>query len=417
MVKKRKIFSSILCIILALLMILSVLITVISSVSAQAVSQSDIDALKEEQSTINAQQEALQSEIAELEEQEASVLAQKLALDQQNELARQEIELISEQIDIYDNLVALKAAELEEALAVEQEQTERFRARMRAMEEQGTLGYLAILFQATSFSDLLSRLDTIGEVMAYDNELEEAYIASREEVETLKAEYEEIQAEQEATKVELLAKQADLENQIENAYTLLASLANDIDAREAAYADFVADEARIEAEITEMIAELERQEEEAQAAQAAGGVVTGGGNGTTGSTGTYYWPLPGYSPGSAYGWRMHPIWHEMRFHSGEDIGAPSGTPIYAADGGTVTMAGLNGGYGNCVMINHGNGRVTLYAHMSSFAVSVGQTVNQAEVIGYVGSTGVSTGPHLHFEVRINGSTTDPKQYTYINASF
>ena len=107
---------------------------------------------------------------------------------------------------------------------------------------------------------------------------------------------------------------------------------------------------------------------------------------------------------------MHPILGVMKFHAGEDIGAPSGTPILAADSGTVILAGVNGGYGNCVMISHGNGRVTLYGHMSSIAVSNGASVTQGDVIGYVGSTGLSTGPHLHFEVRVDGATTDPKSY-------
>ena len=144
-----------------------------------------------------------------------------------------------------------------------------------------------------------------------------------------------------------------------------------------------------------MIAELERQE-------AAKNIV---------STGYYIWPLPGYTPGSAYGWRIHPIWGDRRFHAGEDIAAPSGTPILAADSGLATVVPNNGnGYGNYIIINHGGGRTTLYAHMSAFAISNGQSVTQGQVIGYVGSTGNSTGPHLHFETRINGATTDPKSY-------
>ena len=128
-------------------------------------------------------------------------------------------------------------------------------------------------------------------------------------------------------------------------------------------------------------------------------------------TGSYIWPLPGYTPGSAYGWRIHPIWGDRRFHAGEDIAAPSGTPILAADSGLATVVPNNGnGYGNYIIINHGGGRTTLYAHMSAFAISNGQSVTQGQVIGYVGSTGNSTGPHLHFETRINGATTDPKSY-------
>ena len=145
-----------------------------------------------------------------------------------------------------------------------------------------------------------------------------------------------------------------------------------------------------------MIAELERQE-------AANNIT---------STGTYAWPLPGYVPGTrTYGMHMHPIWHEMRFHAGQDVGAPSGVSILAADSGVATVIpDRSDGYGNYIIINHGGGRSTLYAHMSAFAISNGQSVSQGQVIGYVGSTGVSSGPHLHFETRVNGAAVDPMQY-------
>ena len=131
----------------------------------------------------------------------------------------------------------------------------------------------------------------------------------------------------------------------------------------------------------------------------------------TASTGTYIWPLPGYTPGTrTYGYRMHPILGYMRFHSGQDIGAPSGTSIIAADSGTVSVATYDSSYGNYVTVYHSNGTYTLYAHMSSLAVSAGQTVSQGQVIGYVGTTGSSTGNHLHFEVRVNGNRVDPVNY-------
>ena len=190
---------------------------------------------------------------------------------------------------------------------------------------------------------------------------------------------------------------------------VINQLENDIEAAKAEYAKAAAAEAAAQASINAIIAQMQAEEEAARQ-EAAENNQQYTGTGST-ATGTYIWPLPGYSPGSAYGWRMHPIFNEMRFHAGEDIGAPSGTPILAADSGVATVIPDNGnGYGNYIMINHGGGRVTLYAHMSSFAVSGGASVSQGQVIGYVGSTGNSTGPHLHFEVRVNGATTDPKQY-------
>ena len=175
---------------------------------------------------------------------------------------------------------------------------------------------------------------------------------------------------------------------------MIAQLEEEINSNYDLYLEVLAQEEALESDIQSMIAEMERQE--------AANSIT--------STGTYIWPLPGYSPGSAYGWRMHPIYHEMRFHAGEDIGAPSGTPILAADSGTVAVATYSSSYGNYVTIYHSNGDYTLYAHMSSLAVSAGQSVTQGDVIGYVGSTGWANGPHLHFEIRVNGSTVDPLSY-------
>ena len=393
---RQKLISSLLAVSLILVGTIPVITT-----HTQAVSQADIDALKEQMEVISSEKEEIQNTIASLEGEHASVIAQKAALDEQNELARQEIELINEQIDIYDQIIANKQIELEEAEAEEAEQMEGFRSRMRSMEEKGTVSYLAILFEATSFSDLLSRIDIIREIMERDNELEENCIEARERVEEVKADYETTLSEQEAVKAELLEKKAQLESDIEAASQLLIELEDDIAEYEAFYAEKEAIEAEVDAEIRELLAELEAQQAAAEAAGQAGNIT---------GTGTYIWPLPGYSPGSAYGWRLHPILGVMKFHAGEDIGAPSGTPILAADSGVAYPAVNPGGYGNYVLINHGDGRSTLYAHMTSYCVSYGETVTQGQVIGYVGSTGLSTGPHLHFEVRVNGNTTDPKSY-------
>ena len=123
------------------------------------------------------------------------------------------------------------------------------------------------------------------------------------------------------------------------------------------------------------------------------------------------WPCPScHYLTSYFGWRYHPVYHENRYHSGVDIGASYGATVVAADGGTVITSGYVSGYGECIVINHGNGLTTLYGHMSSRVVSVGQSVSKGQTIGYVGSTGVSTGPHLHWEVTLNGQRVDPLNY-------
>ena len=390
MVSKRKLGA-----VSALLALVIFALAILPVSPALAVSQSEIDALEEQRDELKAEREGMQAEIDALKDEQAGVLEQKRILDEQNEVYRQELELIEEQVSLYTRLVEEKAAELEKAMAAEDEQLATYRQHVRAMEENGKYTYLSIIFGSRSLSELMSNLDMIGEIMEADKRIYDQYTAARENAEEIKAEYEATLEQLNNKQAEYEAEKAELEEKIAEASAMISQLEEEISSNYELYLEVLAQEEALEGDIQSMIAELERQE--------AANSIT--------STGTYIWPLPGYSPGSAYGWRMHPIFHEMRFHAGEDIGAPSGTPILAADSGVATVIPDNGnGYGNYIMINHGGGRVTLYAHMSAFAISGGATVAQGQVIGYVGSTGNSTGPHLHFEVRVNGATTDPKQY-------
>ena len=390
MVSKRKLGA-----VSALLALVIFALAILPVSPALAVSQSEIDALEEQRDELKAEREGMQAEIDALKDEQAGVLEQKRILDEQNEVYRQELELIEEQVSLYTRLGEEKAAELEKAMAAEDEQLATYRQHVRAMEENGKYTYLSIIFGSRSLSELMSNLDMIGEIMEADKRIYDQYTAARENAEEIKAEYEATLEQLNDKQAEYEAEKAELEEKIAEASAMISQLEEEISSNYELYLEVLAQEEALEGDIQSMIAELERQE--------AANSIT--------STGTYIWPLPGYSPGSAYGWRMHPIFHEMRFHAGEDIGAPSGTPILAADSGVATVIPDNGnGYGNYIMINHGGGRVTLYAHMSAFAISGGATVAQGQVIGYVGSTGNSTGPHLHFEVRVNGATTDPKQY-------
>ena len=393
MKKTRKL--RIVCAALAVFVTVAALLPGISGTDALAVSQSQIDALEEQRDALRAEREEMQAGIDELEAQQADVLQQKAALDAQNEVYRQEIELIEEQVSLYTQLVEQKRQEVELATQAESEQLATYRRHVRAMEENGRYTYLSILFGSRSLGELMSSLDMIGEIMEADQRSYEQYTAAREQSEQIQAEYETMLTDLDSRQSELETEKAALEVQIDEATQMIVDLEAQLETDRAAYEEQLAKEAALEADIQEMIAELERQE-------AANSIV---------STGTYIWPLPGYRPGSAYGWRIHPIWGDRRFHAGEDIGAPMGTSILAADSGIATVIPDNGnGYGNYIIINHGGGRTTLYAHMSGFAVSNGATVTQGQTIGYVGSTGNSTGPHLHFEVRVNGATTDPKSY-------
>ena len=370
--------------------------------SANAVTQAQIDALEEEKDAVAAKGEELQAQIDALDAERDSYLELKQALDDQSELLRQEIELINEQINIYDQMIEVKAKELEEAREREQEQYEALRVRMRAMEKTTAMDYVAILFDSTSFSDLLSRIEMINDIMKADKQLQEEYIAASEHVQQVKTEYENLLAETEIKKGELLDKKAELEVQIQEAYEVIAQLTADIEEYTRAYEENEAAEQALQAELAKLEEELRKQEEAAKKQYGNSSIV---------STGSLIWPAPscGYVT-SPYGWRVHPIFGYDKFHYGVDIPAYAGANILASDSGTVAVATYSSSYGNYVMINHGGGIYTLYAHMSTLLVSAGQSVSQGQIIGYCGSTGWSTGPHLHYEVRKNGSTVDPLAY-------
>ena len=379
-------------------------------VPAYAVTQSQIDELKAQRNVIRAQRQEKQAIVEALEAEKADVVAQKQAMDERNMYTLQQIQLNNQEIELYDEMIAEKAAELEEAQRLEDEQLERYRARVRAMEENGGYNILAIISKSDSFSDMLTAMDDVGEIMESDRQLEDAYIAARENTESVKADYENTRSQLEELKAQLKAEQEELEKDIEEAIQIILNLENDLENRQAEYDAIMAAEDAANATIDKLVAELEAQRaaEAAAAAAAAGG---SGGGGSANASGSFLWPVASYVyVSSRFGLRVHPITGEKKSHTGIDIASNQGTAVYASDGGSVTLAGWNGGYGNCIMIDHGNGYVTLYGHLSSISVSVGQTVSQGATIGAVGSTGNSTGPHLHFEVLKNGTRIDPEQF-------
>lgn len=399
---KTKRTKTLLSMVLSFALLLSV-----TPVSSHAVTQDEIDALKSQRDEITAQRQEKQAVVDQLEGEHATVLERKLAMDERNMFTIQQIQLNAQEIALYDEMIADKLKEVEQARELEQQQLERYRERVRAMEENGNYGFLAMVLNTTSLGELLTAMDDIGEIMESDRELEDEYIAARENTEQVKAEYEATKTELEAKQAELRTEQEELEKDIEEATQLILSLEEDIANRREEYDAILAAEDEANARIDALVAELEAQRAAEEAAKNPGG---GGGGSVTGS-GSFIWPCPSCTYiTSRFGLRIHPITGEEKSHTGLDIGAGYGAAIVAADGGTVILAEVNGGYGNCVMIDHGNGYTTLYGHMSSYAVSSGQSVSQGDTIGYVGSTGMSTGPHLHFEVRSGGGRIDPEQF-------
>ena len=396
-----------------------------ASLPAYAVSQAEIDDLQKKLDALEQQAQEQQDVINDLTSQKARFITRKLALDNKIEINRQMIELIGEQIEIYDEIIAEKQAELDKALEKETAQTELLRSRIRAMEENSTYSYASFIFDSSSVTELLSRIGDVNDIMHYDKTLEEEYMAAREDVESIKKSYEEARHEQELLQKELDTKQAELDAQVEAAYTMIADIETLSDDAQAEYDAIAEEEAKAEETLQEAI--RKRAAEQAKYNQNnnsnnGGGGHSGGSGGNSGGGGSsgggsatslsnLQWPVPSCTLiTSRFGYRVAPTTGASTYHGGLDIGAGMGASIVAAGAGDVIYAGANGGYGNCVMIDHGNGVVTVYAHMSSIGVSYGQYVTAGQYVGAVGSTGVSTGPHCHFEIRINGAQTDPAAY-------
>lgn len=420
--KKRKAFIQTVCVLLAVLMVLSISVMVIVPALGATKSelQSEIADLKDERSDIEDRIAEIEAQIEDLDYQRSTTLEKKAILDEKNQLAQEELDIIEEQISIIETYMANRQADLDNARAQEDAQEEAWLTRLRAMEENSSLSYIQVLFNATDFSDLLTRLDLVNEVIRYDEELWASYIAARENVEVLEAEAEEMFALNEANKAELETKKAQLEADIEAACQMIADLESSLETYNALMEEEEAAEAEVIALIEEKTDELNaiiarEQALAAQQAQQATGNASGGNVNVSGGSGTLLWPSYTTLVTSYYGDRLHPVYGYYRFHSGIDIGAGGGTAIWASASGTVTVSSYDSGYGNYVSIAHDNGYSTLYAHMSSRAVSAGDRVSQGQVIGYVGTTGVSTGYHIHYEVFSGGTRINPLSVQYIYA--
>ena len=417
--KARKTFITVVCILLCVLFVLSISVMVI--VPSYAASSSDIKAeinsLTAERSDIEDKIESIDAQLSALGDQMEQTMEKKAILDQKNALAQQELDVISEQIEIIDNYMANRQADLEAAREREAEQEEAWLGRLRAMEENSDLSYVQVLFDATSFSDLLTRIDAVSEITEYDEQLFNSYIEARQTVEELEAEAEEMSRINEENKAELEQRRVQLEADIAAANELIAELESSVEGYNLLRQAQEEADAELAALISEKQAEYTEAKAKEDAAAAAAAAAASGANANFVSDGTtFLWPSYTTTLTSYFGNRESPGGIGSTNHKGIDIGASYGTSIWAAASGTVTLASWNGGYGNCVIVSHSNGYSTLYAHMSSIAVSAGQTVSQGQVLGYVGSTGNSTGPHLHFGVLAGGTYVNPLAFNYIYGS-
>ena len=421
---KRKRLISILAGIMALIMILSLIAGFIPTAHAATSSELKVqlDALKEEKAAIDAEIKKIKGQITENNDDMKQMVEQKNLIDQEIFLLFQQEANINGQIATYSLLIADKQEILVEAETNFAELTEKNKERIQAMEEEGDVSYWSVLFEANSFSDLLDRFNMVQEIAAADKRRLEALDAAAKEVTQAKASLEEEKVALEASKAELVVTQEQLNEKRAEADALLAELV----AKGMEYEDLMEQSEDEQALLAQEIANKKDEYDKAKyqewlatseppATRPAAPSYDSSGNTSSSTVGGISWKVPiSYTAfTSPYGWRIHPISGTRKFHYGVDLAAPTGTPIYATRSGTVSTATYGSSAGYYVQINHGDGYRSIYMHMTHYIVSPGQHVTQGQVIGYCGSTGGSTGPHLHFGISYNGNYVNPANYIRI----
>ena len=361
-----------------------------------------ISQAQEQKEQIQANISNIQAMVDDLEDTKDDLQAYVVQLDENLAQIQSRINELKALIGEKQEEITETQAELEEAEAQEEAQYEALKVRIRYSYEKGTESLLEMLFSADSFGELLNRVGYIRQMNTCDQEQLAIYVKNRELVAACKAALEEEQQVLEEAKAEVEEEETGLETLIAEKEAQITSFENDINNKEAAIAEYEADAAEQDAAIAALeaaAAEAKKQLEELNKPQVS---YDGG---------MFQMPLASYKRvSSEYGYRIHPTLGINKFHNGVDFAANSGTPIMAAYGGTVVGAAYNSSMGNYVMIDHGDGLFTIYMHASELYVSSGQSVSKGETIAAVGSTGRSTGPHLHFSVRLNGEYVNPWNY-------
>ena len=416
--KNRKRWVSIMAGVLAAIMLLSLILSLIPTKAGAASSseiRKQIEALKEEKKEIDAQIKDVKGQYNENATEIKDIVGQKDAIDQEIQLLHQQIANINQQVATYALLIADKQDELDDASVRLEELQEKNKERIRAMEEEGEISYWSIIFKANSFSDLLDRLSMVQEINAADqrrlqeiSEVAQQVSNAQKELVTEKLELEDAKAELDAAETTLEEKRAEADR-----------LLSELIAKGEEFEALIDESEDLQSELMNQIA---KKEKELKAAEYKEWLATyvpttrPSGTDTTPSTqapSSSGWikPLKNYTFTSAFGMRLHPIQKVWKMHEGVDLSAPQGTPIYAAKAGKVTTTSYQaGGAGYYVSINHGDGFSSIYMHMTHYIVSPGTYVQTGQVIGYVGSTGGSTGPHLHFGIAYNGTYVNPMNY-------
>ncbi len=397
---KRRILMAVLAILMAVLLLLPMITMILPA--AGAVSEDELRAqigsLKGSATDVKAKIDALQADLNAVKGRKDQAIQEKALRDQELAYIEEQIDNTVAQIAYYDELIVQKEGDLVQAQDREKAQYELFCRRLRAMEEGGVASYWSVLFSASSFSELLSRAVDVQDIMDYDNAVIDQLKADRQAVADSLAALEEVQAEQQSQKEALDRQREEQAVKVEEANQVIKNLEADAAEYQRLLDAEKEEEDRVNAAIAQKQKELEEKIRQNQIKFAV--------------SGDWMWPLPSsyLTLTSAFGYRIHPITGRPHSHTGVDIAAAGGTKIRSVKNGVVTISSYGNSYGNYVVVDHGDGTSSLYAHMSSRAVSEGAIVSQGDVLGYVGSTGSSTANHLHLEIRVNGQRTDPEKY-------
>lgn len=370
------------------------------------------DSIKEKEAEIDSARkevEGLKSNLTDIEAVKKELEQSKSDLNAYVEQFDAQLGSIQDKIAEYNNLILQKEFEIEitteelnDAIVKQEEQYAAMKKRIKFMYEKGNTLYMELIFSATSLSDTMNKADYIEALSAYDREQLDEYVRTREMIALCKEELEAQKEVLDEAKLAVEAEEASVNMLIAEKEAQIVSVSEDISTKEAAIKEY---EDMIAAENAE-IAALEKAVAEEKAKLAAENA-----NARSYDGGMFANPCPGYRRLSDdYGNRIHPTLGVEKFHNGIDLAAPSGTPVYAAYDGDVVAADYSSTMGNYIMINHGNGLYTIYMHNSALYVSKGDSVYKGQNIAAVGSTGRSTGPHLHFSVRLNGSYVSPWNY-------
>lgn len=408
----------ILAAVMAAVMLLALLLSLLVSTVHAASSSEIAEQIKELEEEYKQQQDALkelESQLKENDRQVASMVARKNDIDQQIVILSQQIVTINQIVSAHNLQIADKQDELDaaqEKLALLQEA---YKDRIRVMEEQGDVSYWSVIFQASSFSDLLDRLNMVAEIAQSDQLRMQQIRDMAQQVEEAKQELARQKAELEVAKLQLEQTRGDLEEKNNEAEGLLLSLMAAGDE----YQLLIHEGEKLADDLMDQIEAADKAYEDAKLKEwlatsipptttntRVKGQLTNTVNGIV-----WYTPTTNFVVTSKYGYRGDPFTGEWEFHNGIDLAAPKNTPIVAARSGKVTFAGYQeNGAGYYVWVNHGDGYKTIYMHMTRYIVKDGDYVEAGQIIGYVGSTGYSTGNHLHFGIKYNGSYVDPQKY-------